>query len=700
MTDSGSIARDIQLLYELSLSIGRGFDLQRTCGDFVQILLTHKNISYAAVWLDSVALGRGEDSDDVELVYAMPRSRAAQTRLPRNHASFVVPEDSFFACIGPDDPDHAEVIEEANVERATYAVIRLGAIGWLKLCSSLPSALEAKELRKLRSVIGKLSTAIEASLVHDKLVDEIRVRKSTEGRLAASLLERQAITESVADVLCMLDERGRLAWWNGRLCEVTAKSDDELRQGAFRELVDAADREVVDSVLSGIVSEGRGNFEATFHTGPEPRVHEFTGVRLERGNAEAAAVVLSGRDVTESRRDAAERIALEKQVQHAQKLESLGVLAGGIAHDFNNILVGILGNAELAAMEIPDDSPAQESLSSLMKAATRAAELCRQMLAYSGKGSFVVERKNLSELLRDVLPLVEAGISKSIELRYDLDSDTRVAPLVEVDVTQIRQIMLNLITNAAEAIGDAEGVITIATGVVELREEQPPVVAGEKPLPSGMYSYFKVGDTGCGMDDVTIGRIFEPFFTTKFTGRGLGLAAVLGIVRGHRGGIFVESTPGQGSSFRVLLPACGGSLDGERSASTRGKHQDARSKLASASVLIIDDEPTVRSVASQMLERNGFNVFLAADGREGLDIFAASPDQIDAVLLDLTMPGQNGESVLRELRAIRDDIRVVLMSGYDESETERIQDERPTTFLSKPFQVSELLQALDATRSS
>jgi PAS domain S-box-containing protein len=393
-------------------------------------------------------------------------------------------------------------------------------------------------------------------------------------------------------------------------------------------------------------------------------------------------------DVTERKRAEAERRMLEKQVRHAQKLESLGVLAGGIAHDFNNLLMVILGNAELAAMELPTESMATNSIEEIKKASQRAAELCTQMLAYSGRGQFVIEPVDLSRVVADMSNMLEVSISKKAILKTEFADNL---PAVEADVTQIRQIVMNLITNASEAIGDADGVIRITTGTLECdREYLQGTYLGEE-LPEGLYVRLVVTDTGCGMDAETQAKLFDPFFTTKFTGRGLGLAAVLGIIRGHGGAVMVSSELGQGTTFNVLLPAC----TAEAKQVELPVAPDATGEPMSGTILLADDEDGVLDVARRMLERMDLSVIVAADGREAVDIYRSRHGEIDCVILDLAMPHMDGQEAFRELRSIRPDARVVVSSGYDHQEvTDRFVGEGLAGFIQKPYKFDALAETM------
>ncbi len=394
-------------------------------------------------------------------------------------------------------------------------------------------------------------------------------------------------------------------------------------------------------------------------------------------------------EIAERQRAEEERLRLEARILQAQKMESLGVLAGGIAHDFNNLLVGILGNAGLALEDLPGLSPARETLSEIEVAARRAAELCRQMLAYSGKGRFVIETASLNELVREMAHLLEVSISKKISVSYHFDPRL---PLVNADTTQLRQVVMNLITNAAEAVGDQSGTVTVETGCMECGRDFLSESYLDEDLPGGEYVYLRVTDTGCGMDAETVNRIFDPFFTTKFTGRGLGLAAVLGIIRGHRGAIRLDTAPGRGTSFMVLLPAIVEPSDMPLPAPAPAEDRKWRGK---GTILVVDDEPSVRSVMDRVLRRSGFEVILAEDGAGAVEFFRANPDGFRCVLLDLMMPRMDGEETLRELRAIRADMPVVLTSGYSEQEiAARFAGQGLAGFVQKPFLAANLISQL------
>jgi PAS domain S-box-containing protein len=394
-------------------------------------------------------------------------------------------------------------------------------------------------------------------------------------------------------------------------------------------------------------------------------------------------------DITARKRAEEERARLEDQMREVQKLESLGVLAGGIAHDFNNLLMAILGNADLALLSLSPASPAHPKLEQIVRASQRAADLCGQMLAYSGKGRFVVGRYDLPEIVQEMAQILKVSVSKKVALRYFFAADL---PAVEVDATQMRQVIMNLITNASEALGDQSGFISVSTGVMDCDRAYLAESYLDDKLPEGKYVYLEVADTGSGIDEETRRRIFDPFFTTKFTGRGLGLAAVLGIVRGHQGAIKVYSEVGQGTTFKILLPAREWA-PGDRGPSAA---QSVPPLSRGGTILLVDDDPEVRDVGSQMLERLGFKVLTAAHGREGLKVFQEYGGGIDCVILDLTMPEMGGEEVFRELRRLRSNVRVILSSGYNEQEvTQRFAGKGLAGFIQKPYRVANLQEVLN-----
>ncbi len=391
-------------------------------------------------------------------------------------------------------------------------------------------------------------------------------------------------------------------------------------------------------------------------------------------------------DITEQESAERERRKIERQMQQSQKLESLGVLAGGIAHDFNNLLMGMLGHADLALNRIGDTTAVQRHVEEVVSSAQRAAELANQLLAYSGEGKFLLEVVNISDVVEDLGGLLKVSIAKKAVLHVDLDRDL---PPVECDPTQIRQVLMNMIVNASDALENRPGTITVKTGKAELTTEAfENAVTGGVALERGDYVYIRIADTGIGMDENTISKIFDPFFTTKFAGHGLGLAAALGIVHSHRGTIAIESSLGHGAVFTVYLPVTDKAMTPYlRLASTSGNWK------GEGTVLLADDEQTVREVATLMLESIGFDVISVDNGREAVEAARREGTRLKAILLDLTMPEMGGMEAFHAIREFNTAIPIVLSSGYNkEEDVATASGVIKPLFLKKPYR-------LDAIRS-
>ena len=398
-----------------------------------------------------------------------------------------------------------------------------------------------------------------------------------------------------------------------------------------------------------------------------------TALRDEHGRFTGAICLVD--DVTDRRR-------AEDALRQAQKLESLGVLSGGIAHDFNNLLTAILGNTEVALDRFHDDPILRGALKRIEATSQRGSDLARQLLAYAGKAHFSIMTINLNTIILEMGDLLSVSISKRIALQMDLQA--ALSP-VDADSAQFQQVVMNLVINASEAIGDAPGTITLRTRSAVYDRAQLSANFPGQILNPGPYARLEVQDDGCGMGVETIGRIFDPFFTTKFTGRGLGLSAMLGIVRGHRAGIRVESSPGTGTTFILLFPAS------EYTVPLPAPQLEA-SKPITGTVLVVDDEDIIRDLARTALENAGFQVLEATDGLEAVEKFTQKQDSVDLVLLDMTMPIMGGAEAFRRIRDLSPGVRVLLTSGYTLKESlESLADLPPDGFLQKPFRVRELV---------
>ena len=516
------------------------------------------------------------------------------------------------------------------------------------------------------------------------MITDITVRKQAEAERRESEDKYRTLFDNAGDSIFISDTEGKIVAVNEHACKTLGYTHAEFMTMAVEAVDTPEQSRFVPERIAQLMERGRIAFE-TVHQRKDgtPVPTDVTVSKITWGGKPAIMSIC--RDITERKRAEEERRSMELQLQQAQKLESLGVLAGGIAHDFNNILMAIMGNADLALMRINKESPAVDNLKRIEQSAARAADLAKQMLAYSGKGKFVVEHIDMSRLVEEMLNMVEVSISKKAVLRLNL---TSLIPSVEADATQLRQIIMNLVINASEAIGEKSGVIAINTGCMECDKNYLTSVWLDENLGTGLYVYLEVSDTGCGMDKDTLAKLFDPFFTTKFTGRGLGMAAVLGIVRGHKGAIRVYSEPDKGSSFKILLPAVDRPVEifngGNQVDDWRGE----------GTVLLVDDEETVRAIGSEMLRELGFQVVTAEDGRDAVELFK-SRDDIDFVILDLTMPKMNGEQCFRELRKLKPEMKIIMSSGFNQQEvTQKFVGKGLSGFIQKPYRLSVLKEVI------
>ncbi len=486
---------------------------------------------------------------------------------------------------------------------------------------------------------------------------------------------------------CSYDDQLTVLFLSEGARELTGWTAEEFINGVahFRDCIHPDDLERVREATRTALQEQK-DVEVEYRIRPKTGQEKWV---LSRGRgvytADGALSIFEGLaiDITAQKKAELARLELERKLLEGQKLESLGLLAGGIAHDFNNLLSSVLGNASIARLALPGGHPADVQLRSIEAASLRAAELCRQMLAYAGKGRFVIEPTDITVLVEDLLPLLKISIAHHATVNLNL---ARSLPAVLADATQLRQIVMNLVLNAADAIqaaarGEA-GEIALATGVMHVDQALLGSCVAGAGLTRGDYVFLEVRDNGTGMTPEVLGKIFDPFFTTKFAGRGLGLAAVLGIVRGHQGALRVESTPGVGSTFRLLLPPARKALPLPKPApapSTTRWHQPGN-------VLVVEDEDHVRFVLVEMMKTFGLTPTSVGDGHAATAMFRDHPGGFDLVVLDMLMPGMNGEQTLAALRALQPDVRVLLVSGYSEGDVlGRLGGGRALAFLAKPF---------------
>jgi PAS domain S-box-containing protein len=481
---------------------------------------------------------------------------------------------------------------------------------------------------------------------------------------------------------------------NDRLCEILGRPREELLHTTWAAITYpddlAADVREFERVQSGEID--CYTLDKRFLRGDGGIVHTTIAVRVLRtpdGSVDQYFAFIH--DISDRERAEAARLELERRLLQGQKLESIGLLAGGIAHDFNNLLAAVLGNLDLALSDLPIESPARRGIEEAMTASRRAVDLTRQMLAYSGKGKREVRLVDLRALVLENAEFLRASMPKTASLQLPAPGPL---PAVKADPGQMQQVVMNLLTNAAEAVGDGDGRIVVSTGVVEYTAADLAASRCDQVPPPGRFAFLEVCDTGSGMDAETEKRIFEPFFSTKFTGRGLGMPAVLGIIRSHGGAVFLRTALREGTTVRVAFPAATEEADGRTRLEREGR--PAEGKPFSGTVLLADDEVAVRRMTHRMLDRLGFEVMLAVDGQEAVERFAERPSAFRCVLLDLAMPRLDGGRAFVAIRAIRGDVPVIMSSGYgEEAASQRLEGAAGTVFVQKPYQLHELRRAFE-----
>ncbi len=570
---------------------------------------------------------------------------------------------------------------------------------WICLRHGLPGATIAVLVLTMGTLFSLQLLEASNVVVTDLLLFEIAVATiglglgatvSRRHRVESDRTRMLAILEATPDFIGTADMQGRLLYQNAALYRLRGDAPDTSVRGrpiATYHPPWAAEK-ILREAIPTAIAQGSWQGETAFidAQGREVPVSQLVVVHRDpSGNPANLSTV--ARDITALKEAERGRLESERNLLQAQKLESLGVLAGGIAHDFNNLLTVMLGNATLARLDTAPDSPAESAIHQIELAALRAAELCRQMLAYSGKGRLSSQLVDLTRIVEETTDLLKVSVSKKCALEFDL---ARGLPPVKGDATQLNQITMNLVINASDACGDQGGRVLVRTGSLHADRAYLSTTYLAPALNPGPYVFLEVSDNGCGMKPEVVARMFEPFFTTKFSGHGLGLSAVLGIARSHQGAVKVDTAPGRGTTFRLLLPAA------EGAPAIAAETPSSLDKLSgSGRILVVDDEDAVRHIATRILERFGFTVVSAANGREGVDLFARTPAEFRLVLMDLTMPILDGIEAFNEIHRLAADVPVILMSGYNRSESaERFAGRGLAGFIQKPFEATRLAEAI------
>ncbi|MFZ4855676.1 MAG: PAS domain S-box protein [Desulfuromonadaceae bacterium] len=540
---------------------------------------------------------------------------------------------------------------------------------------------------KISWVYGLAATQLDASgkiIKYVAIMQDITERKQAEQKLLESEERFKKMFSHHSAVMLLIEpESGKIIDANLAAEKFYGYSHEELLSTNI-DHINTLTPELIALERQAVINEKRNHFIFQHRLSDgEIRTVEVYSTPITVNNSNLLFSIIQ--DITSRMRAEEEKQALEQQFQQTQKLESLGVLSGGIAHDFNNILAIIIGYCGLTKMNY---ETAQKNIPEIEKAAERAAGLCRQMLAYAGKASLTQSQVNTWMLVDEMVTMLKTTTQQNVVIKPELGTDI---PTITGDASQIRQIVMNLIINAAEAIGDAEGEIAVKLAKAEIKAGQTEKDHLGVIIPAGRYICFEVTDNGCGMDDDTRRKIFEPFYTTKFTGRGLGMSAVLGIIKAHNGALQFESQPGQGTTFKVYLPAQLSKSEAEESR----QNAVSASWHGSGTILLAEDEVQVKSIAIALLQKLGFNVIDAANGKEALELYQQNAADITMVVTDMGMPVMNGYELFYKLKKLNPKLPIIISSGFGEGDiASKIPREEIAGLINKPYNFDHLRDVL------
>ncbi|MCB1871546.1 MAG: response regulator [Gammaproteobacteria bacterium] len=687
---------EILFLYELSLSIGRSMDVAQSCQDFLGILMSRKEIAFAAVWVANDKLPGGRNVSEATLVCAVPQSRVLHRSLLLEHPSFRLTKEQCPVAVKAGDPEFSEVTAEQVGDTGVIALFSLGGFGLLKLYSQRPEAFSGRELRQLRNVVEKFAISLEGCLAHQCLYAEVLERRQAQEALKQSEGLLEAIVENIPDMIFLkdadelrflrLNKAGEELLGYSR-AELFGKDDYDLFPKEEAEFFISKDREIL--VIGKPQDIPHGEIQTRYHG--KHIVHTKKIPIMDRQGKPKYLLGIA-EDITEFKKAEVEHERLQRELQQAQKMGALGQLTGGIAHDFNNLLGIISGYTGLALDNCVDKG--EEKLSGYLRhvqnAAGRATTLVSQMLAFSRNEKVEDQPLHFQTMLEENTRLLRSTLPTSINITTNIEVGL---PAVLMNATQLSQLIMNLSINARDAM-NGQGTLAISLGRVKKQNTECTACHGSI---KGAWVALSVTDTGSGIDPKAINNIFDPFFTTKDVGKGsgLGLAVIYGIMHSREGHIQVETKVGKGTRFQLLFPPY---ID-EETAQTPEASQSAANHLpqgAGEHILVVDDEPALGEYLSDLLKFHGYQVTVMTDSREALGLFKVNPDKIDLVVTDQTMPGMTGVELIIQFRKIRLRLPVILCTGFSTAVNKEVAAEMKFHYLEKPVNSTNLVHAVKA----